>query len=556
MHDVNSCHSFYESGRFSVITDEAYEEVYQAIYADYLNEYIENETEEGSEENSEEEKQVEISEELAKAADEYAKKQLSGYIKVSELKAMGIDVSNVYHWNSVSVHTCFVCGLKYYDIEYYTYTAEEECKYHSDCYYTYAGNADYQAFTALEKSKKVGHYAPSVYEEKTLSELVTIATNVIGTLPFTPTRGSSYAYYCQGCGKLRELAVYLRNGSDELNCYIYYKEDGTVSNWNYSAWVYELDFVQSLAGEYYLSETTSGHVWLGGSPDGLNIYIYMNLENGDTREVDLYSDKSMVVYDHEHAKCWTTRTRYNYDEETGAWVEKSYGEYEDHHYSSSSVAAGENCKEDGRYVYASVCSVCNDQKGEDYEIVNYHAYWHSSYVTDVQNIAYKLTAGKMNSINGLNAQVYVDDYCNYCNTILDCIISLQDNWTLTRDVYLKADGITFDFNGYTVDLNGYKLILYGYSGSNVVITDNSFDTSEKELNDQALKDSGEGQTGMIILGTNGGSVTVGCIAVNVTFYLSDHDTRDTLVKSAEESVTTAPSEEGAEEGPEEGSEAA
>jgi hypothetical protein len=124
---------------------------------------------------------------------------------------------------------------------------------------------------------------------------------------------------------------------------------------------------------------------------------------------------------------------------------------------------------------------------------------------------------------------------------------LQGDWTLTSDVYLKADGITFNFNGYTVDLNGHKLILYGYSGSTVVITDNAFDTSEKELNDQALKDPSEGQTGMLILGTNDGSVTVGCIALNVTFYISDHDTRDTLVSSAEESIATDTDEEEYEE---------
>jgi hypothetical protein len=511
----NGAHSFYKSATLTVRTD--------AVYQSMLKEYLDDRY----------------------TLEEATRELTRNNISYSDLQKMGIDTDNAYYWNTVDVYSCFLCGLKHYSISWYTHTAEEGCLYHDDDYYDYAGNTDYESFTYLEKSERSSHYTGyyGQAEEKELSELVQTITDLRITLPFTPTDGSAYRYNCKGCEKLQELDVYLNNDSDHLSCYIYYNEDGTVSRWDYSAYVYELDYVQAVAGDYYLSGTTSGYVrYYAYSSGSLYTDIYMETSSENSLYIELYEYSSsketnhVYVTAHDHANCWTTKTRYDYDNKTNRWVKNYSEENEAHHYITSYYVQ-ENCKEDGKYVYGNVCSVCKQQIG-DTKVSYSHNYYYTASVSDVQDYAYRLTAGEISSIAGLTAEIYIEYYCSHCPSLRNCVISLQDDWTLTRDVYLKAEGITINFNGYTIDLNGYKLIIYGYSGSNVILTDSEFDTSMGEKNDTALADGSEEQSGMIILGTNGGDVSLGCIAINVKYFLSDADSRDTLLESAENSTET------------------
>ena len=143
-------------------------------------------------------------------------------------------------------------------------------------------------------------------------------------------------------------------------------------------------------------------------------------------------------------------------------------------------------------------------------------------------------SGLTNSdISSLKASISALRYCYDCNTQIDAEIVLKADWTLTNDVYLRAEGIAIDLNGYSIDLNGYSLVVYSYVGQRIVITDNSFDTSNASAYTSRITNSGS--TGVLAVASSDyygtAEITFGTVAVECESFASDTDNRYTFYDS-------------------------
>ncbi len=445
-------------------------------------------------------------------------------ITADALTALGLSAEGFYYGEVGQLH-CYECGLKRMDYTYYTYSATKGCLRHLYVKFDYAGNEDYAAGNVAGSAVNYGHYERLVHTEFT-NDLIAEAKALIGCeLTFTPTSGYKYEDKCLGCGLTAYVNIDLGDGEGKsIYIHQYYNDKGEFSELHYC--LYDLNYVIERAGEYAPTNANYGY-----------IYIYLN-EDKTQRRFELYlssENSNVYISGYEYMNYCQIQTRdyencreinkYIYFDADGNVTSIEEYESELHSYEYSYYVEGACCTEDGRY-YGRKCIRC-DATYDGYAGVSYShrgmGYFEGRSLSDC--------ADSLTQSENLGNATVRGWHCSLCGKMGDVTIVLQDNWTLQNDVYLYAEGIIIDFNGYTLDLNGYNFIVYGFNGSKVVFTDNTYDTSSPEENDNGVIDSSEEKSGCLVAFTYWGDITFGTIAMDANYYISSTDDRETIERS-------------------------
>lgn len=456
-------------------------------------------------------------------------------IAASDLTGYGFNTEGFYHGSSI-LYYCSICGLNIYKYTYYTNSKADGCLKHIAYAVAYKGNVDYKSFEYKTEISGKGHYvrANRYIEYSSISAAIKEAESIIGgKMPFTASSAYHDDTICVGCNAIthKEIQLYNNNDRHSMQIYVDYN-DGKVSTWSYSYRISDLQNVVAEAAKYgqQLEGATSGSVVYSVNSRGYNhVDIDLSHKYAEFKlYADTYSDNSgyMDVYAYYYKECKVYNKDYNL--RNGKWI-LSYSSVYDRHQYVNDYVYGDNCKEDG-YYYASGCRYCGDGADEINVMYSHkNTYSGGSYYTDY------LTS---DDISSLNAQINSKSYCPHCRTLIGVTIVLYDDWTLTNDVYLKAEGITIDLNGHSIDLNGYNLAIYSYAGRLLTLTDNTFDTSQKE--DYTSKIDNSKALGILIVVSNGAvsdvrdNIIVGTIAIECEILASDSDDRYSLFDSLKE----------------------
>lgn len=537
--------------RKTILSDEEYNLYLNDYYESYLNRYESDEAMRRAEADMEEQ-----------------------YVRLSALGALGLATDGFYSGYAEAYH-CAICGLNVSVYQYYTNPTgrEEDCTYRESLVFDYKGNAGYEAFHYQFSAASSGHDYVNEYDNTiTVSQAIAIAKDLIGSMPFAPTDASLRRSVCPGCGKVSSMTLYFYdNYGTELDLYIDYDEDsGELYAWNYSLRTYDLDKVADMAEKFaayydgiasyacddgradlYVwwredSRRENAQIYLYGADGGnleINYDIRSSLQSDSTPQYDGYLEISEYIY----AECLVEEITYSYTGNSAQpWEYQASSSYEQHDYGYQ-YAYGENCNEDGWYSY-SYCVVCGDRSGNNFEPQYYHEYTYSGSSVSANNWQLKGTLFE-GDVSGLSAVVDYGAFCADCGTLIDVQITLTGNWTLTEDVYIKAEYITLDLNGCVIDLNGHNLIIYSYQTSSygdgrVTLTDSEYDTSVSggaagyifdstgEEGEDGIPESGDG---MLVIFTNSGDIVGGTATVYTQLFASDCDNRYTIYDSVYQS---------------------
>lgn len=486
------------------------------------------------------------------------KDDIGRYVSIDDVAALGFKTEGFYIGRLYTKH-CAECGLNIYHYIYNTHTDSEGCLKHEVYVAEYNGNKDYKAFRYSFETADTGHH--SSYGNNGEYANVTTAVNEVKALgidlPFTPETANYYISECDACGITTDKTINLKNESMQANLDIWiFYENGSVNGWRCEGYIYDDGYALAQAKKYHEvsnPKLVCGYVKYENSSyeyeyKGIRLYAE-NEDHGDTLFIGVRlwkngnSTKEINEYDYDNCTVYISNYLIS---SKGVWVlQKSYSEAR-HDYVGDYIYS-ENCNEDGFY-YFNGCTVCGySQSGGHYEV----EYGHrnvvpSGYETEIQNVADRLLKNdNLYVLDGLNATVYYEALCYNCKTLINANIVLRNDWTLTSDVYLKAEGLTLDLNGFTIDLNGYNLVLYSYDGRTLVVTDNSFDTSlvedfdpENPVYTSKITNSSN-ESGIFIVASyaynpEDESVIIGTIAIEANNFLTDSDNRYTLMNSVYE----------------------
>lgn len=447
-------------------------------------------------------------------------------INVADLTANGFDCDGFYYGTYWLRH-CAICGINVYEYNYYTHTNAAGCLYHKAVVVDYQGNVDFEGFKYKAERSEEGHRA--VFSDhvdyndlnKAVSDVLAVTKE--DALLFTPVSAYSYDYHCQGCNLKYRDYIAMRDAEDSdgystrFELTMYY-DGGKMSSWSYRydySLATAIDRLKNYYGvslEFELSLDDATIIWDECSyikNSSGNVYERINLRK--ERNYYDYTDRSMYdlrldrnndymtleVYYYGHCRIFATY----YDCVNGVWVAANGPYTREVHYEV--YVNGENCREDNKS-----CAYCGVDLGHehkmDFDGWDYDRHWTSN----------PLATG---SISGLEASVNYD-VCYDCHGIIGVTVVLKGNWTLTGDVYIKAEDITFDLNGYTIDLNGHNLVIYSYAGERVVMTDRAYDTASGSS-------AGSITNGVFVLATDGGDVVVGTIGGDADMVLIDNANR-------------------------------
>ena len=442
------------------------------------------------------------------------------FVKASELSAYSFDSQGFYYGNYYLRH-CAMCGINVHEFTYFTHTATDGCLSRQAYFIEYKGNVDYEAFECKGHISAEGHHKG--WTKSTQYPSVSAGVAEVKTyinedeLLFEPETADYGFYQCLGCKKRYTKKINLNSAAtdDSFRFEIDYDDDGaTVKSWEY--WYYYslqtmFDRINNFYGlniNFDPNGSGSGHIYrsmnsnISEAIEWRDAYIELRLNRyGENAEVEIYYIQ----------QCTAETSIYLLD--GGVWTLQHRSERERH---STADVHGENCIEDGKG-----CIYCNKV---DSNVHNFDEYWgnpsHGSGLTN-------------SDISSLKASISALRYCYDCNTQIDAEIVLKADWTLTNDVYLRAEGIAIDLNGYSIDLNGYSLVVYSYVGQRIVITDNSFDTSNASAYTSRITNSGS--TGVLAVASSDyygtAEITFGTVAVECESFASDTDNRYTFYDS-------------------------
>ena len=486
-------------------------------------------------------------EELYGSAAEAAEAKISEqYVRLGDLEASGLDVAGFYYGTAELEH-CALCGLNVYTYTYNTNsgTDPDDCTCRTATVIEYKGNADYAGFTKKLVSQTHGHAFvrdgektdPDAIESvKTeLNNILLAETGMTADLSFADAYYYSYSY-CPACGQKDSLYIdlYSELSKDNFHISVHYNDDGSTN----SIEIHNADFAIAYAQEHYAGlytpEGTADYAYVRIEGSGEYVTCYFDMTNGDRLDITLYdydSDKRLEVDSYDYSECLNTRTTYEYA--NGTWQEVDSYTSEQHKYSGRKEY-GENCREDGRYSVSS-CDVCGKTNDSNFDVQYYHSYVYSSDF-DFATSALYLT-GSEYGLAGLTeelATIKSESFCGDCETLMDVVLTLNGDWTLTNNVYIRAEGIVIDLNGHNIDLNGYRLTVYSYDGRYLTITDNAFDTSSVEGFDPEAPEyaasvtDGKG-TGLLTAFNSGEEeIIIGTVNIGCDIFLSDCDNRYTI----------------------------
>ncbi|MGN1060399.1 MAG: hypothetical protein ACI4QN_01580, partial [Candidatus Coproplasma sp.] len=472
------------------------------------------------------------------------KELANNYISVNDLPAE-LDVKGFYHGIAIKEH-CAICGLNVTEYYYYTNTTEDGCLVHDAYLCEYKGNEMFESFTKLAQAAEIGHHISDSKEIEITDVAATTAelNAIVGKLPFTPTEITAYEFPCMGCGHVQTKIYDLTYTDittgycDDISLTIYYNDDGEVSTWSYEGELSTISNITALFEEFPeglepMATPASGYARINKSNNYTSYNITLYSGTGNTQEVyySVYGNYGdITVYYKVAGVC--EGTKYLYERHNGEWGEPEISTVYSHSYDTTKKLLG-ICSEDG-YVWTQKCSIC----GYEDEYTSSIYYYHNENYTSVTDVDINNDALLRNKLPGLSAKVSYDWRCREDNVVGNCILTLTDNWTLTSDVYFKAEGLTIDLNGYTIDLNGYNLALYSYDGEQLILTDSTYDTADPDSVTNGIIDSAEEDSkGVLVLFTYTGNITIGTIAIDTDYVLSDKDDRYTIDETVSEDGT-------------------
>lgn len=443
-------------------------------------------------------------------------------------------------------------GQKYLDsneyaIQPFTYT-ERSCK--ATCYksqeettYVHGNSNSYYLNNYEEDSARIETFIQKVFGNKAQDERVNYIFDVLDANNNKSNFEVTLTHYsCRHCSKTRELFFSISIPSTDS--YIKIRE-------HYDAWgeystteIYSNDvgFISVLLEDAL--ETCEIDLALFESADYIYLDEYFFNKTGligfdldfdigeDEYEINCYEKDSTISND-----LYYYVTYYDYSECTVYDKEYSYGKlarshsYERHDWDDV-YGESDCCSEEGWDCY-SVCIVCqySDTPYEYYtHCGDYHFFYEKPISPEYGDKDY--TEFITNDYLGFEGTIS-GEYCCRCYKGSEITIKLEEDWTLTDDVYIYADDyLTLDLNGYNIDLNGYNLILYGIDGGDVTITDSTADGAN--FSESYVKDEVGG--GYLIMFSYYGLIDVTFINIDADYFLSDYDDRYTIEDSFGEAI--------------------
>lgn len=401
-----------------------------------------------------------------------------------------IKVIGDMYYGSIYAKNCVYCGLEHYHYDFYTHSSEDGlCRNYMFNEFVYDGTTTHPADYAYGYDMDYSHHsdAEGLYYrrgavsgdegyEESASAWSIISAEVIkafGKIPFSDYRsGEVTTWHCEGCEKVTSQEIDLHRESHDYTLEIdkeyYYNGDYCGMH----AWVgYAPEYVAERVADY-IPANLSGSMPTNGEMrivlnkndvvTELHAELYYN--NNDMLYVDMpmYSNGRVYAEFYDYSECKQFTTVYDKDGN----VVDSY-DMDKHDYSY--VFEGTCCTEDGIRVYA--CRSCKHKPEGNGEKLNYHNHtsWSSGWHKDVTQSSQ------------LNNHYVYGERCYDCGKVRNLEITLEEDLTLTDNLFIYGEYVNIDLNGYTLDLNGYNLIVYGFAGSDVQIYDSYGDRGEPNV---------------------------------------------------------------------------
>ena len=537
------------------VENELYQTYYDELYAEYIKTMTDYDARLAADAKAKEMVGAEAFERAqAQVSEEDVREEAAAYValhnvSLDKLVGSGLDVNGFYD-GSAEILTCANCGLEVAYYTYYTNTtgARSNCFMHTAYVAEYQGSEYFEPFTYYIEKQEHGHSSAAVFPDETEVTLEDVVAKVEGAtgedIPFVPVKFEYIEYKCMGCGMTTQIdAEFYSEIGTSFSVTILYNDISMVESYYYN--------LESSTPEEVLAEAekytsvpfvpAAAHMLLEYDSESKCETLYLNLDSGtgDSLQIDYKLDKQagegyMEVIYYNYSACLQTTTVYTYS--GGSWAEQETTQNKRHDYSGNERVTSDNCNEDG-WFYGGYCLVCGEAYSDGVDIGYEHNYTHfggTVSATD-EKIENKLS---VSGLDGMQANVLYEYDCDLCGTLRDVVITLLADWTLTQDVYIRAENVTLDLNGFTVDLSGNNLIIYGYQGGEgygrVTVTDNTFDTSGIEnydpenFKDYRSKITDSKGTGYFIAFVNGGEVINGTIALESEVFESDCDSRYTI----------------------------
>ncbi len=488
-------------------------------------------------------------------------------VEAADLVDLGIDATNFYE-GDVEIYSCYYCHAveMRYTLGFYD-EANDNCYTLTHIVFSYEGQLnentneyDYEAFEVskstiendcLDHNEQIG----SIYFDDANDATETENAKYLSYLRLVFGEdlvkfedlwlGSAYVYGCDACGKV-EYVDLSATTAYKISTYNYtnYDFDFTLYFENGEFEYARIDSYENASADWderifmkivepYITELTNDYNFnasrtVGVMPNG-NIYA-----NGDMdlrveftmqkQEINgkYYNDKVNVYIN--SIEGYVELSYYDvYDCKTDVYVCDLTGEllgfreYKTHGYTTVNYTETGCCTEES-YTQTEVCDICDEVTYSD-------TYYYHRSTTYTDGYLNEYIEGDFCATT-LNANGYFHGWrCYHCDKYRELHIELYDNWTLTNNVYIYAEDVFFDLNGYSIDLNGYNLIIYSIAGSNIVLTNENYE-SEGVINDSV-------GTGYLVLFTNSekANIDVTFVTLNCEQFFSDVDSRSTIADS-------------------------
>lgn len=427
--------------------------------------------------------------------------------------------SQGFHSGTVHAYSCEWCGAQKFAYDWYSYDAQNDrCYKNYYNYYEFAGQGSYKASSAYTYHKYESCYSPTHGYSGDVNETA-IKQELSGYVDAKYLNAAIYGDIsinkCLMCGEKNWIRFelfddngYLLQGDIDFVDDVY-----AGSNLRY----YDRDYVLSKIGNYYNGEVVGYEHEEQLNKNKQVIFVWMKLDYSDGSYVDYHnsvnSNTEVEIYNRN--TCLSTYITLNVN------GEEIYRETREHHDYQTYMEGGVCCTESDAY-FVNKCTVCSKTDGDN-EYVNYHS-WHS-YGCSFKHISESELDNVFDIQKGW--------YCGYCNKAQHVSLVLTNDWTLTEDVYIYAEGLEINLNENTIDLNGYNLIIYSLNGAGAVIYNG-------EITDSAIEDAG-----YLVMFTDssewgryddkyGEKQTLGFgenFVIECDFFISECDNRNTIAQS-------------------------
>ena len=353
-----------------------------------------------------------------------------------------------------------------------------------------------------------GHDYQSAYNniKEVPTNVISDLTALLGANHFSNATAEVETVACPLCNHVSRVTYNVSNTDNSATISYYYNLDGEVEEKYVSVGTLSCQFATELVGEYIKGEIRNAWYYIYADSNNI-IYLkdlHVEVTNNDTVDYEYrhYTDQtpSTRVYFYDYSDC----LRYSYLYEGEDLIDEDVNEAH-----TSGIEVSGPCCTEGEIVNAcySCGKIMSSKEGD-------HSYG-----------MYPAELGSYISNDGLDEIEALSIYtpwgvCHLCEKICNAVVQLNDDWTLTQDVFIYADSLYLVLNGYTIDLNGYNLILYGFAGSEVCV------------NSGTITDSSDNPGYFVAFSDNvNGNMDYTDLTLEVEYFISDADNLNTIEQS-------------------------